>query len=118
MRYRDICDQEPEPEHPAKRERPRDIAALYVHEAEWDDLRRICQDHGSTAIIGVRKVPIIPAFDVDVRCEDAETAMALSIAWGEFCEISPHRPRTAKEREEWGLKVLPEFANIPRDWTF
>ena len=118
MLYRDICDQEPESDHPAKREKPHSLVALYVHKAEGDDLRRICQDHGSTEIVGVKKVPIIPAFDVDVLCKDAEAAMALSITWGEFCETSPHRPRTEKEREEWGLKVLPEFANIPRDWMF
>ena len=118
MNILDICDQEPEPDHPARRERPHSIVALYVHKAEWDDFSRICQEHGSTAIVGVKKVPIIPAFDVDVLCKSAEAAMELSITWGEFCEISPHRPRTAKEREEWGLRVLPEFANIPRDWTF
>jgi hypothetical protein len=118
MRCHDIHDYEPEPNHPAKRQRPHSIAALYVHKAEGEDFSRICQHHGSTEIVGVRKVPIIPAFDVDVLCKNGDAAMALSITWGEFCETSPHRPRTEKEREEWGLKVLPEFANIPRDWTF
>jgi hypothetical protein len=118
MYYHDFHGDEPELQHRAKRDRPHDIAALYVHTAEWADFRRICEAHGGTEIVGVRKVPIIPAHDIDVLCKDAGTAMALRIAWSEFCEISPHRPRTAEESEEWGLKVLPEFATIPRDWTF
>jgi hypothetical protein len=118
MYYRDFYDYEPELQHPAKRDRPRDIASLYVHTAEWADFRRICEAHGAAQIVGVRKVRIIPAHDVEVLCQDADAAMALRMAWGEFCEISSHRPRTVQEREEWGLKVLPEFANIPRDWTF
>jgi hypothetical protein len=79
MKFLDICDQEPEPDRPAKCERPHRVVALYVHKAEWDDFSRICQDHGSTEIVGITKVPIIPAFDVDVLCKDAEAAMALSI---------------------------------------
>jgi hypothetical protein len=118
MHFRDSLDNEPEPEHPAKRRCPTRIASLYVHTAEWVDFRRICEAHGSTQIVAARKVPIIPAHDIDVLCKDAEAAMELSVAWGEFCETSRHQPRTKKEREEWGLKVLPEFANIPRDWTF
>lgn len=118
MRFGDFYDYEPEPQHPAKRERPRDIAALYVHTAEWANFRKICEAHGATEIVAVRKAPIIPAMDVDVLCRDAETALTLMVAWGEFCETSPYRPRTEKEQEEWGLKVLPEFADIPRDWTF
>ena len=118
MRRCDFYDYEPEPQHPAKRERPRDIASLDVHTAEWDDFHWICKIHGATEIVAVRKVPIIQAHDIDVLCKDADAAMALSIAWGEFCETSPHRPHSNEERENWGLKMLPEFANIPRDWTF
>jgi hypothetical protein len=117
MRHRDFYDYEPEPEHPAKRERPRDIAALYVHKSEWDDFSRIRQDHGPTEIVGVRRVPIIPAFDVDVLCEDSAAARAVTIAWGEFCETSPHRPHGKEEALAWGEQFHP-YPDIARDWTF
>ncbi len=117
MRRCDFYDYEPEPEHPAKRERPRDIASLDVHTAEWDDFRRICKIHGATEIVGVRKVPIIQAHDIDVLCKDANAAMALSIAWGEFCATSPRRPHSKEEALEWGERYAPDV-NIPRYWTF
>jgi hypothetical protein len=117
MRDRDFDDYEPEPDHPAKHERPHSVVALYVHKAEWEDFSGICQDHGPTEIVGIRKVPIIPAFDVDVLCKDAGAAMRLTAAWGEFCETSPHRPHSKEEALAWGEQFNP-FPDIPRDWTF
>ena len=116
MHFRDFYDHEPEPEHPTKLQRPRDIASLYVHTAEWADFRRICDAHGATQIVGVRKVPVIPAHDIDVLCHDAETALALMVAWGEFCETSPHRPHS-KEALAWAERHGTEV-DIPRDWRF
>ncbi len=117
MRYTDFYDYEAEPEHPAKRERPRDIASLYVHAAEQPDFRRICKAHGATGIVAVRKVPVIQAHDIDVLCKDAETAFGLMVAWGAFCETSPHRPHSKEEALAWGQRHGPEV-NIPRDWRF
>ncbi len=117
MYYRDFHGDEPEHRHPARRERPRDIASLYVHTAEWADFRRICKAHGASQIVGVRKVPLIPAHDIDVLCRDADIAMALRIAWGEFCETSPHRPHSKEEALAWAERQGPEV-NIPGDWRF
>ena len=117
MHYRDLYNQEPEPEHPLKRERSGAVASLFVHTVEWADLHRIREEHGPTEVVSVKRVPIIPAVSVEVLCADADAAMALRIAWAEFCETSPHRPRTDDEREAWSRKVLPELANIPQGWT-
>ncbi len=97
MRLGDFYDYEPEPQHPAKRERPHNIASLYVYTTEWADFRRICDEHGATEIVAVRKIPIILAHDIDVLCTDPETALALMVAWGEFCKTSPHRPHSKEE---------------------
>jgi hypothetical protein len=118
MRHRDIYDYEPEPDHPAKRERPHDIAPCTSTRL-----------NGTTSAESARTTAR-PRSSASGRCRSSRPSMwtcsartprlpwQLSITWGEFCETSPHRPRTEKEREEWGLKVLPEFANIPRDWMF
>jgi hypothetical protein len=117
MYYRDFHGDEPEHRHPARRERPRDIASLYVHTAEWAEFRRICEAHGATEILAVRKVPVIPAYAIDVLCKDSETALALMVAWGEFCETSPHRPHSKEEAFAWGVRHGLEM-DIPRDWRF
>jgi hypothetical protein len=117
MHYRDLYDQQPEAEHPLKRERPDVVASLFVHRTEWSDLRRIREALGPTEIVGVKSVPIIPALTVEVLCQDADAAMALRIAWLEFCETSPHRPRSDEEREAWGRKLFPQIADIPPEWT-
>lgn len=117
MRYYDLYDHEPEPEHPAKRARPRDITSLYVHTAEWDDFRRICKIQGAADIVSVRKVPIIQAHDIDVLCKNADAAMALSIAWGEFCKTSPHRPHSKEDAIARGERQGTSL-EIPRDWRF
>ena len=117
MHFRDFYDYKPELQHPAKRESPHDIASLYVHNAEWADFRRVCAAHGATEIVAVRKMPIIPAHDIDVLCEDAETALALMVAWVEFCETSPHRPHSKEEALAWGERYRTEV-DIPRDWRF
>ncbi len=117
MHFRNFYDHEPEPEHPAKRERPHDIASLYVHTAEWADFRRVCGAHGANEIVAVRKVPVIPAHDIDVLCTDPETAMALMVAWGEVCKTSPHRPHSKEEALAWAERHGPKV-DIPRDWQF
>jgi hypothetical protein len=112
MRYYEIA----QPEHPAKRETPHQIASLYVHKAEWPDLKVICEAHGAT-LINVKPVPIIPTFVVEVLCPSAEAKMPLYDAWLAYCETSPHRPHTEEECESWGEQFNP-FPDIPRDWTF
>jgi hypothetical protein len=103
--------------HPAKRERPHCIAKLFVHKAEWTDMQAICAAKCSTQIIDVTKVPIIPAFEVHVLCSDPNTARALTMAWLEYCESSPHRPHGKDEALAWGEQYIP-FPYISRDWTF
>jgi hypothetical protein len=117
MRVRAFYDYEPEPEHPAKRNRPHHIASLYVHAAEQPDFHRICKAHGATEIVGVRKVPVIPAQDIDVLCSDTKAAMALMVAWSEFCETSPYRPHSKEEALAMAERHGPEV-DIPRDWRF
>src|SRR5215218_4699396 len=58
-----------EPEHPDKRERPHDVASLLVMKAEWPDLRTICVARGAT-LIGVKPLPMINGFDVEVLCSN------------------------------------------------
>jgi hypothetical protein len=113
MRYYELT----EPRHPAKRERPRDIASLFVRKPEWTDLRAICEAYGPIQIVGVEKVPLIPAFMVEVLCRDPDTAVALSLAWHTYCETSPHRPHGLGECLAWGEQYNP-FPDIPREWTF
>lgn len=103
--------------HPARRERPHCIAKLYVHKAEWSDMQAVCAEKGRTQIIDVTKVPIIPAFDVHVLCTDPDTARALTLAWLEYCDTSPHRPHGKDEAHAWGEQYNP-FPDIPRDWRF
>jgi hypothetical protein len=118
MRYRDLYDQQPEPEHPLKRERPHAVASLFVHRTEWADLHRIWEAHGPTEIVGVKKVPFIPAVMIEVVCMDQSAALALMEEWLAYCTTSPHRPHTQQECEVWGRKlVVPEFADISPDWT-
>lgn len=117
MHHCDFYDEEPEPEHPAKRQRPTSIASLYVHVAEQPDFRRICKAHGAAEIVAVRKVPVIQAHDIDVLCKNAGTALELMVAWGEFCETSPHRPHSKEEALAWGERHAPKL-DIPPDWRF
>ena len=113
----DPFDYIPGPEHPATRERPRDIAPLYVHHAEWQDLDAIRSQHGETHIVDVRPVLIIPAATVRVLCKDMDTALALMDAWATYCETSPHRPHSKEEALEWGKQFAP-YGEIPPDWRF
>ncbi|MET0530293.1 MAG: hypothetical protein ABW003_18490 [Microvirga sp.] len=62
-------------------------------------------------------MPIIPVLEIDVLCQDAQTARALDDAWCAYTETSPHRPRSTEEALVWGEQFNP-FPNIPRDWTF
>jgi hypothetical protein len=114
MNILDICDQEPEPDHPARREeapqhRRPSMSTRLNGRTSAESARSTARPRSSG-----QEGAIIPAFDVDVLCKSAEAAMELSITWGEFCEISPHRPQHREVAGGMGLKVLPEFANIPR----
>ena len=81
----------PMPEHPAKRSRPRDITKLYVHKAEWADMKALLSAHGPNEIIDGDKFPVIDAYIVEVLCANPSTAFALLAAWLTYCETSPHR---------------------------
>ena len=83
----------PEPEHPDKRERPHDVASLLVMKAEWPDLKTICVAQGAT-LIGVKRLPLIDAFDVEVLCPGPEQKLELYLAWFDYSKTSPHRPRS------------------------
>ena len=121
MRYRhlyyDYADYIPLPEHPAKSARPRDIASLYVHKAERQDLDAIRSQHGVTEIVGVTPLPIIPAMQVEVLCRDSDTAFALMGAWSAYSETSPHRPHSRDNAIKWGKQFEP-YGDIPPDWRF
>jgi hypothetical protein len=86
MHYHEL----PAPEHPAKRERPRDIARLYVLKAEWADVKAILTTHGPCEIIDGRKLPVIPGWDIEVLCSDPSTAQAVMVAWNNYIRTSPH----------------------------
>jgi hypothetical protein len=111
MRYHELDD------HPAKRDNPHFIARLSVYKAEWADMEAICANHGPVQIITVEEVPIIPAFEIEVRCQDARTARALDNAWIAYTETSPHRPHSMEEALAWGEKFNP-FPDISREWRF
>lgn len=90
---------------------------LFVYKAEWADMQAVCAEQGRTQIIDVTAVPIIPAFEVHVLCSDSDTARALTMAWLEYCELSPYRPHGKDEALSWGEQYTL-FPHIPRDWTF
>ena len=66
-----------------------------------------------TFIIGAKKVPLIPAFEIEVLCRDAKTARALDQAWWHCGETSPHRPHGKDECLAWRAQFNP-FPDIPR----
>ncbi len=116
MHCHEYYDEEPEPEHPIKRERPQDIASLFVMKAELADLRSIVVPLGST-IVGVKQVTPTPSFLIEVLCPDSEARFALDDAWATYCAASPHRPHTKEEvlaLAERGCTNL----SISRDWRF
>ena len=82
-----------EPEHPDKRKRPHDVASLLVLKAEWPDLKTICVAQGAT-LIGVKRLPLIDAFDVEVLCPDPGQKLELYLVWFDYSKRSPHRPRS------------------------
>ena len=86
----------PEPQHPDKRERPNDVASLLVMKAEWPDLRTICVARGAT-LIGVKPLPVMDAFDVEVLCSNPEQKLELYLAWFDFSKRSPYRPRSLED---------------------
>jgi hypothetical protein len=104
-------------DHPSKRDKSHCIAWLCVFKAEWADMKAICDAHGSTQIVGVKKVPLIPVFEIEILCNDARTAHALGEAWWNFSDTSPHRPHGEDECMVWGEQFNP-FPDLPREWTF
>ncbi len=115
--YDDYADYIPVPEHPSKSARPRDIASLYVHEPEWRDLDTIRSQHGMTEIVCVQPLPIIPAAQVEILCQDSDTAFALMTDWAAYCETSPHRPHRKEEAVAWG-NGYNLYSDLPSDWRF
>jgi hypothetical protein len=85
-----------EPEHPDKGERPHDVASLLVLKAEWPDLKAICVAQGAT-LIGVKPLPVIDAFDVEVLCSNPDRKIELYLAWLDYSKASPHRPRSLED---------------------
>src|SRR3954453_10152880 len=77
----------PEPEHPDKRDRPHDVASLLVMNAEWPDLRAICVAQGAT-LLGIKRLPVMDAFDVEVLCPDPEQKLELYLAWLDYSKTS------------------------------
>jgi hypothetical protein len=102
--------------YPARRDKPDCITRLSVYKAEWPDLKALCAKYGPVQIVAVEQVPVIPVLEIDVLCQDAQTARALDDAWWAYTETSPHRPRSMEEALIWGEQFNP-FPNIPRDWT-
>src|SRR4051794_33731769 len=112
MLYYELTDQ-----HSAKRERPPEIARLYVHKVEWSDLQTICASHGPYEIVGIEPVPMIPTLHVEILCQDSSAAFELAVAWYEYCGTSPHRPHSKKATLAWGQQ-FNAYPDIPHDWTF
>jgi hypothetical protein len=95
-----------------------------VHEGDEPDAlvdfleaEPLCKVYGPTFMVGVKRVPLIPAFEIEMLCRDAQTARALADAWWAYCKTSPHRPHGKEECLAWGEQYNP-FPDIPRDWTF
>jgi hypothetical protein len=95
MRYREIATNM----HPARRDRLHDIASLLVKEVQWQDMREICDRFGDTEIIGVERLPVLPAFQVEVLWRDSDAAYALMKVWWEHCQSDrPHGLQKAPRR--------------------
>ena len=77
--------------HPAKRDRPRDIARLYALKSEWGDLEAILVSHGDAEIVGVEPMPIVPGWTLEVLCSDPDMAHKLTVAWMAYVQSSLHR---------------------------
>ena len=45
-------------------------------------------------LIGVKHLPVIDAFDVEVLCSNPEQKLELYLAWFDYSKASPHRPRS------------------------
>jgi hypothetical protein len=116
MRYNQFYAEQPWPVHPAKREHPHWIARLHVYGAEITDMEALCAKFGAT-VVGVERMPIIPAVIVETLCASGEEALALQVEWCEFCEISAHRPRTTAETAAFSVRHSG-VADIPDDWRF
>jgi hypothetical protein len=83
----------PTPEHPAKRSRPQDIARLNVLKTEWDSLELILARHGPCEIIDSKPMPVVAGRMIEVLCRDADTALAVMVAWTDYLYTSPYRKR-------------------------
>lgn len=83
----------PTPEHPAKRNRTRDIARLNVLETEWADMKTILSTLGPCEIIDGKPMPVVSGWVIEVLCQDADTALAVMVAWSEYLSTKPNRKR-------------------------
>jgi hypothetical protein len=88
MRYPEIF----EPEHPAKCERPSDIARIWVLSHQWGDLTKVRAAHGETDIVGTTISPALKGGMVEVLCADAITAAALMSAWSDHLKSLSNKP--------------------------
>ncbi len=102
-------------EHSAECRSPRRIARLHVYRSEIADVEAMCAKYGAT-VIGVERMPIIPAFVAEALCTRGEEALALQTEWCEWCETSPHRPRNPSKVAAFNARHNP-FPDIPSDWT-
>jgi hypothetical protein len=81
----------PTPEHPAKRERPRDIARINVLKAEWADMKAVLTTYGPCEIIDCQQFPIVSGWFIEVLCSDPITAQSVMDAWNDYVQTSPYR---------------------------
>jgi hypothetical protein len=75
MRYHEIA-----PEHPAIRERPFDIATLFVPRGQVDPSISVCEQHNGR-IIQTRVLPEFRGYSVDVLTDNSEIAANLLGNW-------------------------------------
>lgn len=66
--------------HPGKRDRPNCVATLSVNQVEWAVMQVTSTKYAPVQIIGVERVPIIPAFEIEILCQTAQAARALDVA--------------------------------------
>ena len=76
MRYHEIA------MHPRAGTRWRGRAVqLLVHDDEWAEMQRLCQEHAAIRVIRVKPTPVGSMHNVEVLCTSRDAASALSRAW-------------------------------------
>jgi hypothetical protein len=54
---------------------------LLVHDDEWVEMQRLCQEHAAIGVIRVAPTPVRSMHNVEVLCASRDAASALSRAW-------------------------------------